>query len=161
MHGFDTWSKSIIFMVKTFAVYSIEDTSLCDFYVMTLRLTEHALQTWTSRVFFLVVHCKQLRFNQTSSGKISDTLLVPLLLKGRIQSEKYWRHFHCQTDMLFHYLKLCHLNFPARVISTQLTFSGGMQSSKVVFVIRTEHKRQNGSMDLADWCQERVFKYIT
>ena len=30
-----------------------------------------------------------------------------------------------------------------QVISTQLTFSGGMQSSKAVFVIRTEHKRQN------------------
>ena len=140
MHGFDTWSKSIIFMVKTFAVYSIEDTSLCDFYVMTLRLTEHALQTWTSRVFFLVVHCKQLRFNQTSSGKISDTLLVPLLLKGRIQSEKYWRHFHCQTDMLFHYLQLCHLNFPAFVISTQLTFLEACNPAKLFLLLELSTK---------------------
>ena len=61
-----------------------------------------------------------------------------------ILSEKYWRHFHCQTDMLFHYLKLCHLNFPACLISTQLKFSGGMK----LFLLLELSTKDKNSKDL-------------
>ena len=53
--------------------------------------------------------------------------------KGQIISEKYWYYFHCQTHTSFHYLKLCHLNFPTlgqRLIDSGIHFE--MQKEELI-----------------------------
>ena len=44
-----------------------------------------------------------------------ENIKIGLKSKGPIYLEKYWRNFHCQTDMSFLYLKLRRLNFRAKI----------------------------------------------